>query len=435
MSAQAVTAWGRLASGLSNVSVLGDRDHVAEQIRAAGPCGLAYGNGRSYGDVCLNPGGNVWQTRGLDRFIEFDRVRGTLRCEAGALLGEISALTLPAGWFLAVTPGTQFVTVGGAIANDVHGKNHHRTGTFGCCVRRLLLARTDGQLIYCGPEENSELFCATVGGLGLTGVVVEAEIQLRPVQGPWMDVETLTFGGLAEFFELARESEATWEYTVSWIDCTRHHGVTGRGVFLRANHANDQSPATPSKPRRVPVTPPFSLINGLSLRAMNFSYYHLHRVRSGRSRQHFQPYFYPLDGLLEWNRMYGPRGFYQYQSVVPEGVAREATQAMLDAIAQSGTGSFLAVLKVFGNAASPGILSFPMPGTTLALDFPNQGERTAALFSRLDAIVADAGGRIYPAKDARMPRTLFESGYPGLARFLACRDSGIDSAMARRLLD
>jgi len=426
-------SWGRLERSPCIALDLADRTRVAELLRRAGPPGLAYGNGRSYGDVCLNPDGRLWRTRGLDRFVAFDPATGIVHCEAGVLLSELTAVTLPHGWFLAVTPGTQFVTVGGAIANDVHGKNHHLTGTFGRHVRRFSLARTDGSLLDCSPHDNAGLYAATIGGLGLTGVIVDAELQLRRVPGPWVDVETIAFENLDAFFSLSEQSQT--EYTVAWIDCAASGSALGRGIFLRGTHAADQRPAAPKAPRRVPFTPPVSLINGLSLRAFNFAYYRLNAARQGRSQQHYLPYFYPLDHVLEWNRIYGPRGFYQYQSVVPPAHARDATRAMLEAIGRSGTGSFLAVLKVFGDVPSPGLLSFPMPGTTLALDFPNLGARTQALFAQLDAIVREAGGRIYAAKDARQPRDLFAQGYARLDEFRSYRDPGIDSAMARRLLD
>jgi FAD/FMN-containing dehydrogenase len=432
--ATSASSWGRLPFGPSEIVDLSDATRALRCIAAAGPSGLAYGNGRSYGDVCLNPGGRLWRTRRLDRFIAFDRTRGILRCEAGLLLDGLLQLTLAQGWFLPVSPGTQFVTVGGAIANDVHGKNHHRAGTFGRHVRSLTLARTDGSVVTCSSTSHGLLFRATIGGLGLTGVILDAELQLRPVQGPWIDVETIAFSGLDAFFDLSSSSEAAYEYTIAWIDCAAHGARSGRGIFLRANHSSDRAALARKRPKRMFFTPPVSLVNRLSLAAFNDGYYNLNRLKQGRSRQHYLSYFYPLDNLLEWNRLYGPRGFFQYQSVVPTRDARAATQAMLDAIARAGTGSFLAVLKVFGGLTSPGLLSFPMQGTTLALDFPNLGDRTHALFDRLDAIVSEAGGRLYPAKDARMPRTLFARGYPALEEFTAYRDPGIDSAMARRLL-
>jgi len=427
----AVASWGRLGWHEHELHVLSDPAAVALQLRADKP-GLAYGLGRSYGDVCLNPGGILWQTGALDHFIDFDAGNGRLVCEAGVRLRDIQRMAIARGWILPVTPGTQMVTVGGAIANDVHGKNHHVVGSFGDHVRRLVLARTDGSVIECGPNLEPAWFAATVGGLGLTGVIVRAEIQLRPAAGPWLDTETIPYAHLGEFFDLADASEADWEHTVSWIDCLSSHG---RGLFMRANGAASQErPAPKAHARSMPFTPPVSLVNGLSLRAFNTAYFQLHKRRTGRTPVHYERFFYPLDNLHEWNRMYGPKGFYQYQCVVPRAAGRDAVGAMLGEIARSGDGSFLAVLKTFGERAAPGMLSFPQHGVTLALDFPNHGERTLRLFERLDAIVGEAGGRMYMAKDARMPRALFEAGYPRLAEFLRYRDPGIASAMSRRLM-
>lgn len=410
---------------------LGERGGVAATLAGHHP-GIAHGMGRSYGDVCLNPGGVVWHTLALDRFIAFDAERGRLRCEAGVLLRDIQRLALARGWMLAVTPGTQLATVGGAIANDVHGKNHHVRGSFGDHVTGLRLARTDGSVIDCGPQREAAWFAATVGGLGLTGLIVEAEIQLCR-GGPWLEVETLPYASLDEFFALADSSEAAWEHTVSWIDCLA--GAAGRGLFMRANHVDPGPLAAPAGRRlTVPLVPPVSLVNRFSLRAFNSVYFHLHKRRAGRRIAHYESFFYPLDKLLEWNRIYGPAGFYQYQCVLPRPLARDALQAMLGAIARGGDGSFLAVLKTFGQRQAPGLLSFARPGATLALDFPNRGARTLALFERLDAIVGAAGGRLYMAKDARMPRALFEAGYPRLPEFLPFRDPGISSGMSRRLL-
>ena len=239
--------------------------------------------------------------------------------------------------------------------------------------------------------------------------------------------------GLDEFFALADESEAGWEHTVSWIDCLS--GAHSRGLFMRANPSRaDSGPAPGGRGLTVPLVPPVSLVNRLTLRPFNSAYFRLGQWKAGRSIAHYQPFLYPLDHLREWNRMYGPRGFYQYQSVVPRASGREAVQAMLSEISRSGEGSFLAVLKTFGSRHPVGLMSFPMPGVTLALDFPHRGERTERLFQRLDAIVRSAGGRLYPAKDARMPRDLFESGYPDLSTFLHYRDPGISSAMSRRLI-
>ncbi len=427
-----VASWGRLASWEHEVQVLTDRTQVARHLDGPLP-GLAYGMGRSYGDVCLNPGHVLWKTTGLDRFITFDEANGRLSCEAGMLLRDIQNLAVARGWMLPVTPGTQLITVGGAIANDVHGKNHHVFGSFGDNVCRLTLVRTDGSMLECGPGERPEWFAATVGGLGLTGVIVTAELQLRRVAGPWLDTETVPYASLDEFFALADNSEAAWEHTVSWIDCLG--GSSLHGLFMRGNPSSVTGlPEPKSRSKKMPFVPPVSLVNGLTLRPFNMTYFHLNKWKAGRGVAHYEPFFYPLDHLHEWNRMYGPKGFFQYQSVVPRAVGRDAIQAMLTEIAKSGEGSFLAVLKTFGDRQAPGMLSFPEPGVTLALDFPNRGEKTARLFDRLDAIVREAHGRLYPAKDARMPRDLFEAGYPRLAEFLPYRDPGISSALSRRLM-
>jgi FAD/FMN-containing dehydrogenase len=424
---RSVSSWGRLSADSHRWLSVTDRGDVARLIREGG---LAFGNGRSYGDVCLNPGGRLWGLRGLDRFIAFDQEAGVIECESGVLLKEIIDLVLPRGWFLPVVPGTQLVTVGGAIANDVHGKAHHGAGSFGHQLLSFELVRTDGQTITCSPSQNADWFSATVGGMGLTGVVTRARLRLRKVDGPWLDAETVPFDSLEEFFRLSAEARQRFEYTVAWIDCVSG----GRGVFFQGNHCSKTDAVRPRKPRTFRLTPPVSLINTLSLRAFNFAYYRLNKLKAGRAPQHYVPFFFPLDSLLEWNRVYGPRGFFQYQSVVPPAVQLDATRAMLDEIARSGLGSFLAVLKTFGDKPAPGMISFPMPGTTLALDFPNGGEPTLRLFDRLNAVVREAGGRLYSAKDACMPPELFAQGYPRLQEFLRYRDPGISSAMSRRLL-
>jgi FAD/FMN-containing dehydrogenase len=424
-----VAAWGNLSADEHEWIALSDRTAVAPAIRAGG---LAYGNGRSYGDVCLNAPGALWGMRGLDRFIAFDAEAGVIECEAGVLLKDIIDVVLPRGWFLPVVPGTQFVTVGGAIANDVHGKAHHSAGSFGHQTLSFELVRTDGQLITCSPTENSDWFEATVGGMGLTGVITRAQLRLRKVAGGWLDSETIPFDSLEEFFRLSAEAKKSFEYTVSWIDCVS--GGRGRGVFFQGNHGDKTEPVRPAKPRTFPFTPPMSLINALSLRAFNFTYYRAQKLKQGRAIQHYVPFFFPLDNLLEWNRVYGPKGFFQYQAVVPPAVQLDATRAMLNEIAKAGLGSFLAVLKTFGDKPAPGMISFPMPGTTLALDFPNGGEPTLRLFDRLNAVVKEAGGRLYSAKDACMPPQMFADGYPRLNEFLRYRDPGISSTMSRRLL-
>lgn len=426
-----VSSWGRLVTPLHKIIPLLGVDKLP--ANKFGFKALPFGNGRSYGDVCLNPDGVLWATRGLDRFMAFDRQSGLLTVEAGVLLQDIQKLVIPQGWMLPVTPGTQLITVGGAIANDVHGKNHHVLGTFGECVQQLTLLRTDGDNIICGPKSQPVWFNATVGGMGLTGVISQATLQLRRVSGPWLESENLPFKKLKDFFDLADDSETDWEHTVSWIDCLNRKG---RGVFIRGNHVGkSEKPYKSSVNIDVKFVPPVSLVNRLSLKPFNMAYYHLHSHKLNKRIVHYEPFFHPLDNVKNWNRIYGPKGFYQYQSVLPRELGQEGIAAMLDVVSRSGTGSFLAVLKTFGDRQNVGMMSFPMPGVTLALDFPNQGEKTLALMRSLDAIVRDAKGRIYAAKDSRMPRDLWESGYPNLGEFVKYRDPGISSAMSRRLMD
>ncbi|OOG51077.1 FAD-binding oxidoreductase [Rhodanobacter sp. C01] len=428
-------SWGRYPQVNQTVVDLTDRHR---QLPAVGGSLLPYGNGRSYGDSCLNAGNIVLRTRALDHFIAFDTGTGVLECEAGLLLSQILDLVVPQGWFVPVTPGTRFVTIGGAIANDVHGKNHHRAGNFGRHVLELELLRSDGSRRICSRNENPEWFAATVGGLGLTGLITRASIQLRRIAGPWMSTEVHRFDNLAGFFRLSEQSDRDYEYTVAWIDCLARGKALGRGLFTRANHAPahpDRRPPASASRLRMPFTPPLSLVNRLTLRSFNTLYYYRQRRPVVHATTHYEPHFYPLDGIGEWNRIYGPRGFMQYQCVVPPVDADRRIAQLLEVIAASGRGSFLAVLKQFGNLASPGMLSFPRPGTTLALDFPNQGTRTLTLLDRLDDVVAAAGGAVYPAKDARMSGAHFRQYFPAWEAFRPFVDPHFSSSFWRRVME
>lgn len=402
---------------------------------------LAHGCGRSYGDVALNPDGRLALTAGLDRFIAFDRETGLLTCEAGVRLADIlDAVCRPeregGGWFLPVSPGTRFVTVAGAIANDVHGKNHHAFGTFGRHVAAIELACSDGTVETITPESHPDLFAATIGGLGLTGLILSATIRMRRIPGTALEAEDIRFDDLDAFFALADDSDA-WEYTAAWIDCLATGTATGRGIFSRARHAPGRAAAPPAlRPRKaVPLTPPVSLVGGLSLKAFNALYWRKLGTRERVLKTgSYEPVFYPLDAIGAWNRLYGPKGFYQFQNVVPPGPdGRAAIAEMLRVIAQSGQGSMLAVLKTFGDLPSPGLLSFPKPGITLALDFPNKGPETLALLARLEAVTVEADGRIYPAKDSCMSAAGFARGYPAKAEFQRWIDPAFSSAFARRV--
>lgn len=426
-------SWGRYPSARQHVLRLRDRHAPLPHVDGHA---LPRGNGRSYGDVCLDDGGTLLDARGLDRFISFDPQTGVLRCEAGALLDDILRLATPRGWFPAVVPGTRFVTVGGAIANDVHGKNHHRVGSFGCHVRAFELLRSDGSRMRCSREENADWFAATIGGLGLTGLITWAELQLQPVPGAWFDTETIRYDTLEDFFAFSDESENDWDYTVAWVDCTARGSALGRGVFSRGNHA--VAPAhrhAPDESRlAMPITPPLSLVNGLSVRAFNALHFHRTPGNWEHTPQHYRPWLFPLDGIRDWNRMYGPRGFLQYQCVLPPHAARGGVRELLDRIAVSGQGSFLAVLKQFGAIASPGLLSFPRVGVTLALDFANRDPATFELLDRLDDIVAAAGGAVYPAKDARMSGERFRQYFPACRTFQNFIDPAFSSGFWRRVM-
>lgn len=394
---------------------------------------LASGLRRSYGDSCINDGGALIEMTGLGHLVSFDRTTGHLVAEAGVSLADILDIAIPAGYFLPVTPGTKFVTLGGAVANDVHGKNHHRAGAIGRWVRQISLIRSDGIERVIDRDDSTGLFAATVGGLGLTGVISQVALELVPIASSNMDVQTIPFCNLSEFFTLAAESEVTHDYTVAWIDCLANGGKLGRGIFTRARNSRDGELRVHSGGRlSVPFDAPGLLLNRLSLSAFNEIYYRL----AGRARQttmSYDPFFYPLDAIGGWNRLYGRRGFYQYQSVVPPASAEVATAEMLRTIANAGQGSFLAVLKTFGDVPSPGLLSFPMQGTTLALDFANRGPSTLSLLDKLDAIVREAGGRLYPAKDGRLPPAMFRAGYPALDQFRTQIDPGMSSTFWRRM--
>jgi FAD/FMN-containing dehydrogenase len=439
----------------SELQSWGRYPHVAEQrmlpvtwasdtlpVPADGGTLLPYGQGRSYGDSCLNAGGALLATARLDRFLDFDPATGVLRCESGVTLDAILRLVSWQGWFLPVTPGTKFVSVGGAIANDVHGKNHHRAGTFGRHVRRFELVRSDGSRRVCSPQENKDYYEATIGGLGLTGLITWAEIQLRRMSNPYILQETIPFSNLDGFLSLAHESEKDFEFTVAWIDSLGKGQSLGKGLFYRGNHAPPQFDAVPLSQSHlsrqggglaVPFDLPGFALNRLSVSAFNWLYYNRQRGKASEGLVHYDPFFYPLDSIHRWNRIYGHRGFMQFQCFVPvsdTGVA--ALREILDR-ARSGLPSFLTVLKMFGDVASPGWMSFPRRGVTLALDFANRGEKTYRLLEELDRVTRQSGGRVYPAKDARMSPESFAAYYPERERFARYVDPAFSSSFWRRV--
>jgi FAD/FMN-containing dehydrogenase len=395
---------------------------------------LAVGMGRSYGDVCLLQHGTLLETPNLDRLISFDPETGRLRCEAGVTLAQILDFAVPRGWFLPVSPGTKYVTVGGAIANDIHGKNHHVAGTFGLHTLCFELVRSDGGRVVCSPTENPEWYAATIGGMGLTGLITWAEVQMRPIVSRRIRYRSTKFVGLEEFVALSQAS-AHQEYSVAWIDCVARGRNFARGLFMDGEHDENPGALTPvEKPKvALPLNMPAFVLNRSSVGAFNTLYYHkqIGKQRSGLTD--YEPFFYPLDRILQWNRLYGKQGLLQFQCVLPWEASTAGMTELLQAITASGLASFLAVLKVFGDAVSPGIMSFPAPGITLALDFPIRREVSFALLDRLADITAEFGGRMYPAKDACMSAAHFQQFYPQWEQFSAYVDPSFSSSFWQRV--
>jgi FAD/FMN-containing dehydrogenase len=430
----AYESWGRFPSVIHRtVHRLYWRTDATRFRFGKGPY-LPRGLGRSYGDSCLNAGGELLDMRCMDHVLDLNTNEGTITCEAGLSLAAMLDIVVPVGLFVPVTPGTKFVTVGGAIANDVHGKNHHQAGTFGCHVSWFDLVRSDGRVYRCSPTDNAELFAATIGGLGLTGVILVAKIRLRKIHSALIDSEILPFQSLDEFACITAESDATYEYTAAWVDSI---SSTIRGIFFRGNHAPAER-VDPHPKQRGSFSVPFALpnftLNSWTVRTFNTLYFNVKRFGSRRSAQHYDQFLYPLDGIGRWNLIYGKRGCLQFQCLVPDSELK-TIEATLGVISRAGAASFLTVLKKFGAVNSPGVLSFPRPGWTLTLDFPFRGRETLDLLASLDDLILRSGGRLYPAKDARMSRTAFVGSFPNYGDFLPFIDPAFSSSLWRRIMD
>ncbi|MGZ3774661.1 MAG: FAD-binding oxidoreductase [Bdellovibrio sp.] len=399
---------------------------------------LPRGVGRSYGDSCLNETGTLIGSGRLNHYISFDKEAGIIRCEAGVLFGDILQLVVPQGWFLPVTPGTKFVTVGGAIANDVHGKNHHVAGNFGHHVLSFEILRSSGERLHCSRSENTELFYATIGGLGLTGFITWAEFKLCKISSAWIEQEQIQFQSLSDFFKIATDSEKDYDFTVAWVDCVNKANDI-RGIFIRGNFAPAQKVENfkihnSQSANSVPFYFPEWTLNSFSIRVFNELYYRKNLTSFKKNIVHYDPFFYPLDSIHHWNKIYGRRGFLQYQFVVPfKEDSGKAISQIFDILKQSQMGSFLAVLKTFGSMKSEGMLSFPQEGVTLALDFPNYGKKLLTVLEQCDAIVKEAKGAIYPAKDARMGAHNFAAFFPRLNEFDKYIDPQFSSSFWRRV--
>lgn len=420
---QTLQSWGRYPAHQQDSLPLNWRDDIAANLvpfKDNQQTTLVFGNGRSYGDSCLAASDRVLHAKPLDRWIKADWDNGIIVAEAGVTLAEILAFAIPRGWFLPVTPGTKYVTLGGAVANDVHGKNHHVRGTFCRYVREFGLIRSDVGFLTCSPSVNADYFKATIGGLGLTGVITYVELALMPIKSSQLHVKQIRFDTLSEFFALSTELDPQYEYSVAWVDCLSKQG---RGIFSAGNHAESGALQVSGKRKiKMPLTPPMSLMNRLTLKLFNQAYFHAHSEGCVQKDLDYDTFFYPLDSILEWNKLYGPKGFQQFQCIIPSNNAEDGIKDILSAIAKSGQGSFLAVLKRSGDLPSPGLLSFPMPGTSLALDFSENRSHQQTLFQELDAIVRATGGRLYPAKDAHMSGSDFKLAYPNWELLETIRD-------------
>lgn len=406
---------------------------------------IARGLGRSYGDASLNENGGVLLDTRLNRFISFDPATGLLACEAGVSLSDILTTFLPRGFFPPVTPGTQFITIGGAIAADVHGKNHHRDGSIGEFLESFDLLTASGQVLRCSRQQEAEVFFATLGGMGLTGVIIEARLRLRPVESAYINVDYEKTSNLDEALSSFAAADQRYQYSVAWIDCLAQGASLGRSVLIRGNHAsaaalpsalrNDPFSPSPSRPKSVPFNFPNFVLSPFTVGVFNERFYGRHE--NGQALIGYDEFFYPLDSVLHWNRIYGKRGFFQYQAVFPHASAAACLRELLEKLSASRRASFLAVLKTMGKA-SGGMLSFPFPGQTLALDLPNTGPDTVEFLQGLDRVVLNHGGRVYLAKDACLSGDSFRRMYSELPRFNAVKaridpHGRFSSSLSRRL--
>lgn len=435
----ALQGWGRVTRAETLASRPERQREVAPLLLApeAAPGLIAYGGGRSYGDVALNSGGATLLTQRLNRLLDFVPDTGLLVCEAGVTFQDILRTFLPRGYAAPVSPGTAFVTIGGAIANDVHGKNHDRHGSFGDHLAWIELVLPDGRLVRASREEEAELFAATIGGLGLTGLILRAAFHLQKAPSTHFVVHERRLPDLQSFMAAFAEVRRQATYSVGWIDGVARGGQLGRGILQTAEYATGEVPrARPARERRMPVDLPALALNRHSVRLFNEAYFR--RVpAAGRERiLPVEQFLYPLDAVLDWNRLYGKRGFYQLQCVLPDAAAERGLPALMERVAEAGAASFLAVLKTLGERGR-GYLSFPLPGFTLALDLQARPE-TPALMAQLESMILDHGGRVYLAKDACLSPEGFRRMYPELPHLQAVLKrvdpaGRMRSDMARRL--
>ena len=396
---------------------------------------LARGEGRSYGDVCLNNNGTLIDTNNLKKILHFDELNGVVECEAGITIKELLDYLIPKGWFLPVVPGTSYVTLGGAIANDIHGKNHHKSGSFGNFVESLNLLSSEETIYFCSPDKNQEKFSATIGGLGLTGLIISAKIQLIKIENDLIDSQSIKFNSIDEFFELNKQLESNNEYTVSWIDINLKTKNL-RGIFHIGNHSKNIKKYKLKNKKSFSFTLPlvqrFSLVNNITINLLNNFYFWANK-NNAIKKQHYRSFFFPLDFIKNWNKAYGKKGFYQYQFVVPDKNSKNVLYEVIDLVSFYKQRPVLSVLKTFGKIESKGLMSFPLSGLTLAMDFQNKGSKTLEMLNELDKIVRKNNGRIYIAKDCRMEKESFKSFYSNFEEFSKFIDLNFSSTFLKRI--
>ena len=427
-------SWGRYPAYDATLKPLHWQGDFHAAIAGAISGALPVGMGRSYGDVCLLKEGTLVPTTGMNRLLDFNPETGLLTAEAGITLAQILDFAVPRGYFLPVTPGTKYVTLGGAIANDVHGKNHDVAGSFGNHVPCFELVRSDGTRMLCSQRENPDWFAATIGGMGLTGLITWAQLRLQPIVSRMIDYQGIQFHGIDEFLDLKKQHENV-AYTVSWVDCVSTGKNFARGIFMLGDHAKvpGELKTTP-KPKLVfPFNAPGFALNRASVSLFNTVFFHKQMKSHVKTQQDYEPFFYPLDKVLHWNRMYGKRGLLQFQYAIPWEHAKEGTEAILKEIAKSGLASFLAVLKTFGDIPSLGMMSFPQAGIMFALDFPIKPNISFPLMQRLGDMTLEFGGRLYPAKDACMTAPQFQAFYPKWQQFAKYKDPALTSSFWERV--
>ncbi|MBA4145189.1 MAG: FAD-linked oxidase [Cytophaga sp.] len=417
MASGKISNWGNYPVIEANMKDFGDQKELLSNIQST-PSFAVRGSGLSYGDASLAK--NILSTLRYNRVLQFDEKNGLLTTEAGITLDEILKVIVPKGWFLPVTPGTKFITVGGAVAGDVHGKNHHKESSFCKYVTQLEVILADGSLVVCNTNTNTTLFRTICGGVGMAGFILTVQFQLKPIETSYIHQKNIIVRNLDEMLDKLQQFDAS-TYSVSWIDCLAGGNKLGRGVLMLGEHAVREEVNSRDYLRvhndpkiSIPVFFPSFALNTVSISAFNFLYYHKHRMAAKDFIVHYDTFFYPLDFIRHWNKMYGKRGFLQYQFVIPFEDAAKGLRIIIDAISKSGAASFLAVLKILGEGEN--MLSFPMPGFTLALDFPIS-DKIFPFLDKMDKIVGDLGGRIYLVKDARMTAETYRKGYANAVAF------------------